>query len=79
MPDKERSHRPRTFYPKAVSLSEPSECSVDKVPAGEPSLSGERWQFNGDGEGWAHVTNEPRKAKRPGIDAEARQDWSNDE
>ncbi len=33
--------RPRTFYLAADSLPEPGECSVGKVPVGEPSLSGE--------------------------------------
>ena len=48
---------------------------------------GERWQFNGEGEGWVRVAgnDEPRK-KKPRVDIEAsdaeeqaRQDWSNDE
>src|SRR5437868_1774085 len=38
---KERSMGPRTFHPTAVSLSEPSECSVGKMPRGELSLSAE--------------------------------------
>jgi hypothetical protein len=41
MPNKERSHRPRTFYLAAVSLPEPGACSVGKVPVGEPSLFSE--------------------------------------
>src|SRR6266478_2656612 len=40
MPDKER-YRPRTFYLAADSLPEPGECSVGKVPVGEPSLFSE--------------------------------------
>jgi hypothetical protein len=46
---------------------------------------GDRWQFNAD-EGWVHVAgaDEPRKKKNLDIEAadaeaQARQDWSNDE
>ena len=47
---------------------------------------GERWQFNA-GEGWVHIAEEDQpREKRPRVDieaadaeAQARQDWSNDE